>query len=234
MREKLGEKKTFPLIPAGETFGICNLVVDLGEEYWERYKKWQNKILIGFEFPEHMSEYPDKDSEEEGATITRPRTLTKRFKKELVDGNGEKTEFHKFLVKWIGRELKTDDEGYSLFSPEMLIGCCGNVDIVHDTKPSGKVYADIDCVRPLRKPEQKKQVGVVGNTLFLFEKLAEGESPVEAFPKNMLEWVVTAFMKSRQVQTYVAANPVAEEAAAPFVGDAPTGGTVDDDDDFPF
>jgi hypothetical protein len=233
MREKAGEKKTFPPVPAGETYGICNLVVDLGEEYWEKYKKWQDKILIGFELPQHLSEYPDKDSDDDDATITRPRTLTRRFKKELYDGNGEKSEFHKFLVKWIGRELKTDAEGYTLFSPEMLIGCCGNVDIVHDTKPSGKVYADIDCVRPLRKPEQKKQAGVVGNTLFLFEKLAEGDNPIEKFPKDMLEWVQTAFMKSRQVQSYVAANPAAAEASAP-PADAPTGGTVEDEDDFPF
>jgi hypothetical protein len=224
MREKAGEAKSFDPVPTGETLGICNTVIDLGEEYWEKFNKWQDKILIGFELPEHIAEY-----EENGVQVKRPRTLSRRFKKELFNGKGEKSEFHKFLTKWIGRELKVDEEGYTLFKPEMLIGLNGNVDVEHVTK--AKTFAEIECVRPLRSGQEKVKA-TLPSQVFLLERLAEGENPWDAFPKDVMEWVTRAFAASRQGQ---AAGPPPQASQAQASASATTAPAADDDDDdFPF
>ena len=227
MRERAGDKKTYDPIEKKEHRAVCNLVVDLGEEYFAKYNKWNPKILVGFEFPDVIAEYTDNDGKE----VKRPRMLTRRFKRELFNRKGEKSEFHKFLCKWVGRDLKQDAEGYTLFQPKMMLNLCGNLDVEH-TKKGDSTYADIDCIRPLR-PDQEKAVPT-HTTLFQLDDVPDGEDPVDHFPEDVQDWVKEAFMKSKEVTTYGRAQKTPDAQAEAPPAEKGADGALMDDDSFPF
>jgi len=220
--EKPGQKKTFEPVPRKEHQAVCSMVIDLGKEFFEKYNKWNEKILIGFELPNLIADYQNED----GTVTKKPRVLSRRFKRELYDGHGNKSELHEFIVDWLGRDLKTNEEGFIKFDPKALIGLNGNIDVSHNVK-GDKTYADIKNIRPLRDEQTKH--APEGQTVFQLCDVPEGENPVDHFPATAQEWIKKAFMKSQQALSFMGTQKSAEQPPA-----AAETGTQDMDDDFPF
>ena len=84
--------KSFPILPEGSYVAICNMLVDLGQQYNETYKNSSRKVLIGWELPEETIEI-------NGELV--PRTISQRYTASL----NEKSVLRRDLAAWRGRDF---------------------------------------------------------------------------------------------------------------------------------
>lgn len=170
---------SLPPIDGGTYPGICVGVVDLGEQYNEKFKKYEDKVLLIWELP--------------GVTIEiegemKPRWLSKDFSATL----NEKSNLTKFLVPWRGRSFTEDElngEGFDL--AEMLgLGCL--LQVIVEEK-DGNQYNRITSVMgfPVGMP-----CPVTETELVSFDMDAWSDEALEKLPG----WVQERVKKSTQYQ----------------------------------
>ena len=125
-------KKSGPSVPpmeAGTYPAICIGVVDLGEQYSERFKKYGDKLLIIWEIPSQTIQIDGED---------KPRWLSKDFAASLHEKSG----LHKVLVSWRGKafteqELTEDENGFTQFSILDMLGIGCFLQVIVEEKDSG-------------------------------------------------------------------------------------------------
>ncbi len=96
MRIKDRAKPKAPPVEPGVYIGICIGVVDLGEQYSEKFKSYSNKVKIIFEL---VGETVEVDGEQ------KPRQLSK----ELTVSTNKKSSLRPFISSWNMKEY-TDEE----------------------------------------------------------------------------------------------------------------------------
>lgn len=89
-------KPTVPPVEPGVYMAACVGVIDLGEQYSEKYKNYSNKVMLTFEL---LGETVEIDGEQ------KPRQISKIF----AFATGQKSGLRKFLQSWDGKTL-TDSE----------------------------------------------------------------------------------------------------------------------------
>lgn len=103
---KVKKSNPIPPIEGGTYPAVCVGVIDLGEQLNEKFKKYEEKVMLVFELP--------------GQTVTvdgeeKPRWLSREFTNAL----GEKANLSAFLTSWRGKAF-TDAEQESFDLSEML------------------------------------------------------------------------------------------------------------------
>lgn len=89
-------KPAVPPVEPGVYMAACVGVIDLGEQYSEKYKNYSNKVMLTFEL---LGETVEIDGEQ------KPRQISKIF----AFATGQKSGLRKFLQSWDGKTL-TDSE----------------------------------------------------------------------------------------------------------------------------
>lgn len=134
----LSENKgsSIPLLEEGTYPAVCNMLVDLGLQYSERYGKHSRKVLIGWEV---IGETVEIDGKEE------PRTFSARYTASL----NEKSELRKTLKAWRGRDFTLEE--LKEFNLRNIIGAPCFIQIIHNTAANGNIYANLAAVTRLPK-----------------------------------------------------------------------------------
>lgn len=124
--------KTPPVAP-GVYIGICIGVIDLGEQYSEKFKSYSNKVKIIWEL---VGETVEVDGKQE------PRQLSKEF----TVSTSKKSNLRAFISSWNGRNY-TDDEFGELDLFGQIGRACQLQVVLNDTGE----YANVDNLMALPK-----------------------------------------------------------------------------------
>ena len=91
--------KCKPSIPPMEPdvyMAVCTMVIDLGQQYSEKFKKVDNKLLLAFDIPDVTIEV---DGE------TKPRQLSQRY----TYSSNPKGNLYKLLCSWLNKKFGEDE-----------------------------------------------------------------------------------------------------------------------------
>lgn len=128
------ETKKVELIPAGVHMAVCHAIIDIGEQYSEKFDKWNRKVIVIWELPNCKG--TDKDGNE----------FTRKVSKEYSAFLGEKTNLEKDLNAWRGRPFTAEErKGFNLLNI-LGIGC--QIQIIHKEKEKGS-FAEIGGIMAL-------------------------------------------------------------------------------------
>lgn len=181
MSLKLKRKKVakIPPVPGGTYLALCVGVVDIGEQYQQNFKNYQNKLMLIFEIPD---ETVVVDGEE------KPRWLSKEYTASL----NEKSALYKHLVSWRAKpftedELAEDGDGFDVRS--MLGQACMLTVIVKDVE--GGQYNRIENISALPKgiPAPRTE-----SDLLAFDMETREQDVFDALP----EWIRNKIRKSTE------------------------------------
>lgn len=116
--------KCKPSIPPMEPdvyMAVCTMVIDVGQQYSERYKNVSNQILLAFDIPDVTIEVDGVD---------KPRQLSKRY----TYSTNTKGNLYKLLCSWLNKKFGEDELGeLDLFSL-LGRGCQVQVTLKEDGK----------------------------------------------------------------------------------------------------
>lgn len=175
MKIKDRAKPKLPPVEPGVYVAICIGVIDLGEQYSEKFKKYSNDVKIVWELVGVTAEV---DGEQ------KPRQLSRDFRIAL----SKKSTLRAVLSSWNGRQY-TDDEFRELDLFDQLgLPCQLNV-VLNDTGE----YANVDSVIPLPRgmPVPTTSSALLRWDMDQWSDEAFGELP---------EWAQEKIKKSTQYQ----------------------------------
>lgn len=133
MKIKDRAKPKLPPVEPGVYIAVCIGVIDLGEQYSEKFKSYSNKVKFIWEIP---SETVEVDGKQE------PRQLSKEF----TVSSSKKGSLRGFISSWNSKTY-TDDEFLELdLFDQIGLSCQLNV-VLNETGE----YANVDNIMPLPK-----------------------------------------------------------------------------------
>lgn len=176
-------------IPEGTYLAVCNMLVDLGEQYNETYKNSSKKVLIGWEIPEET--YTNADGEE------KPRQITKRYTASL----NEKSTLRKDLAAWRGKNFT--DEELKKFDLRNIVGKSCLLTIIHKDN-NDRVYAQISSISSLPKGMAK---GNLSGEPLIFDLDNDELKLIDFLP----EWIAKIIKNSVTYQERTLVPPAIEE-----------------------
>ena len=133
MKIKDRAKPKLPPVEPGVYLGICVGVIDLGEQYSEKFKSYRNEVQIIWEL---AGETVEVDGE------AKPRQLSRTFSV----ATSKKSGLRGFLSSWNGVQYSDEQFGELDLFDQILRPCQLNV-VLNDTGE----YANVDSVIPLPK-----------------------------------------------------------------------------------
>ena len=194
-------------VEEGTHLGVCSMLIDLGMQYSEIYKKSQRKVLIGWELPDETIEI---DGE------MKPRVLSKRYTANL----SEKSNLRKDLASWRGRDFTPDE--LKAFDLKNIVGASCLLTIIH-SKNGEKTYANIQSVVKLPKGMAKQ---ALSEPPVVFDLDTDPLERVEDMPA----WIAELIKKSETYQARIT-PPVTTAANNQPVPDGNTFQELSDDAD---
>lgn len=133
MKIKDKARPKLPPVEPGVYVAVCVGVVDLGEQYNEKFKKYSNDVRFIWEL---VGETVEADGE------TMPRQLSRTF----TVSTSKKSNLRGFLSSWNGRQYSDEEFGEADLFDQLGRPCQLNV-VLSD---SGE-YANVDSAIPLPK-----------------------------------------------------------------------------------
>jgi len=190
------KKKSGPSVPpmdAGTYPAVCVGIVDLGEQYSETFKKYNDKMLVIWEIPSQTIEIDGED---------KPRWLSKDFSASL----SEKSNLYQTLVSWRGKaftenELTEDETGFMQFSVLDMLGTGCFLQVIVEEK-DGNSYNRITSViaLPAGMPAPATETPLIAFDIDAWDD--------EVF-KSLPGWIQERIKKSTQYQKlHVPTDPV--------------------------
>jgi len=144
----------FDPCPEGDFTAVLVDIVDLGMVTSEKFKKTQPKVMLAFQVDQ---------LDEKGL----PFLVFKRYTNSLH----EKATLHGDLKRWLGKQFDVKALQKDL---EILLGRGARLEIVQNEGSDGKVYSNIDRIRPLAADQK----GPTAHPDFTRKKdRAEGQGP---------------------------------------------------------
>lgn len=173
---------SIPPMAAGTYISVCVGIVDLGEQYSEKFKKYSDKVLVIWEIPSQTIEV---DGE------LKPRWLSKDFASSL----NEKSNLCKFLVPWRGRAFSEEelDESGAGFDLKTMLGTGCMLSVTIGKRDDGSEYNAIAASVGL---PDGIPVPTTATELIAFDTDAWDDKVFESLP----EWVRDRIKKSTQYQ----------------------------------
>lgn len=182
-----------PPIDAGTYPAVCVGIVDLGEQYSETFKKYNDKMLVIWEIPSQTIEIDGGG---------KPRWLSKDFSASL----NEKSNLYQTLVSWRGKaftenELTEDETGFMQFSVLDMLGTGCFLQVIVEEK-DGNSYNRITSViaLPAGMPAPATETPLIAFDIDAWDD--------EVF-KSLPGWIQERIKKSTQYQKlHVPTDPV--------------------------
>ena len=175
MKIKDRAKPKIPPVEPGVYIGICVGVIDLGEQYNEKFKNYRNEVQIVWEL---VGETVEVDGEQKPRQLSRSFSIT----------SSKKSNLRSFISIWNGVQY-TDDQFGDLDMFDQIGRACQLNVVLNDTGE----YANVDSVIPLPKG-YKAPVTDTAPIRWDMEQWDDG-----AFEK-LPEWVQEKIKKSTQYQ----------------------------------
>lgn len=127
----------FQPVAEGTHIARCVQVIDLGQQYNEKYGKWSPQVMYRWEVYDET--YTDQDGKE------MPRLISAKYTQSM----GEKSNLYKMLVGWRGK--KFSDQELEKFNQSVLVGLPCMLTVTHTKTANGYTYANISAVSALPK-----------------------------------------------------------------------------------
>lgn len=128
-----GSSTSIPLLPEDTYPAVCNMLVDLGEQYSEKFDKTSRQILICWEIP---SEKLDNGES---------RRLSKTYTASL----NSKGNLRRDLIAWRGRDFTVDE--LKAFDLKNIVGAPCMLQVIHRVGQDGTKRAVIGGIMKLPK-----------------------------------------------------------------------------------
>lgn len=202
MSLKVKNKKgpSLPPIDGGTYPAVCVGIVDLGEQYNEKFKKYEDKVLFIWEMPSVMIEV---DGEQ------KPRWQSKDFSATL----NEKSNLTKVLVSWRGKNFTDEELNGDGFDLKQMLGEGCLLQIIVEEKDGNQYNKITACMGlPMGMPAP-----VTASELLWFDMDEWDDSAMEKFP----EWVQEKIKKSTQYQKNHAPDTTVEVKAPTAESECP-------------
>ena len=197
MKIKDRAKPKTPPVEPGVYMAVCVGVIDLGEQYSEKFKSYSNKVKFVWALPSETIEIDSKTEE---------RQLSKEFTFSVSKKGGLRT----FLESWNSKTY-SDDEFAELDVFDQLGKPCQLQVVLNDTGE----YSNVANLMPL----PKGMPAPVSNTAFItWDMEAWDDAVFDTLP----EWTKEQIKKSTQYQkdhapdTTVEVKPPAAESECPI------------------
>lgn len=185
MKIKDKAKPKLPPVEPGVYTAVCIGVIDLGEQYSEKFKNYSNKVQIVWEIPTETIEVDGKQE---------PRQLSKDF----TISASNKGNLRGFISSWNSKQY-SDEE----FLEVDLFDQIGKPCLLNVVLNSTGEYANVDNLMPLPKgfpaPES-------GTTPILWDMDKWDDAVFQELP----EWIQEKIKKSTQYQKLHAPETVVE------------------------
>ena len=166
-----GASTTIPLLPEDVYPAVCNMLVDLGEQYSEKFDKLSRKVLIGWELPGEVLENGE----------------TRRLSNTYTASLNSKGNLRKDLISWRGRDFTVDE--LKKFDLRNIVGAPCMLSVIHREGQNGK-YAAIGGIMKMPKG---MPLPTLSNGYIILDLDEEGvEEKMEALP----EWIQTRIKES--------------------------------------
>ena len=133
MKIKNRAKPKLPPIEPGVYMAVCVGIIDLGEQYSEMFKNYNNKCMIVWEIPGETIEI---DGEQ------KPRQLSKEF----TIASSNKSNLRKFIESWNGKSY-SDEEFVEIDLFDQIGKACQLNVVLNSTGE----YANVDNIMPIPK-----------------------------------------------------------------------------------
>lgn len=127
--------REIPILEEGSYVAICNMLVDLGLQFNERYGNSSRKVLIGWVLPEELIEI-------NGEMV--PRAISQRYTASL----NEKSVLRRDLSAWRGRDFTPGE--LEEFNLRNIVGAPCLLQVIH-REYNGKKYANMASIMTLPK-----------------------------------------------------------------------------------
>lgn len=196
MKIKDRAKPKAPPVEPGVYVAICVGVIDLGEQYSEKFKNYANKVKFVWEL---VGETIEVEGEQ------KPRQLSKEF----TISASKKGSLRSFLASWNSKEY-TDDEFGDLDLFDQIGKPCQLQVVLNETKE----YSNVSNLMPLPKgfpvPEMVSE-----------PVLWDMNSWDDEVFKKLPEWIQEQIKKSTEYQKQHAPETSVEVASPPKEQEAP-------------
>lgn len=175
MKIKDRAKLKAPPVEPGVYMAVCVGVVDLGEQYSEKFKNYSNKVKFVWALPSKLIEIDGKQEE-------------RQLSKEFTISASKKANIRSFLGSWNSKSY-TDDDFMELDLFEQVGKSCQLNVVLNDTGE----YANVESIMPLPKgfpaPTTK-------TAFFTWDMEHWDDAAFDALPA----WTREQIMKSTQYQ----------------------------------
>ncbi len=160
-----GSSTSIPLLPEDTYPAVCNMLIDLGDQYSEKFDKTSRQILICWEIP---SEKLDNGES---------RRLSKTYTASL----NSKGNLRRDLIAWRGRDFTLDE--LKAFDLKNIVGAPCMLQIIHRVGQDGVKRAIIGGIMKLPKGMPVPAL-TNGYTIFDLDDL-DAEEKISELP----EWI---------------------------------------------
>lgn len=175
MKIKDRARPKVPTVEPGVYFAVCIGVIDLGEQYSEKFKNYSNRVQFVWELP---SETIEVDGKQE------PKQLSKEFAIATKKNSGLRT----FISSWNSKAY-TDEEFQEVELFEQIGRACQLNVVLNDTGE----YANVDNIMPIPK-------GIPAPISSTRPIMWDMDNWDEEVFKSLPEWVQEKIKKSTQYQ----------------------------------
>lgn len=128
-----GSRTAIPLLPEDVYPAICTMLVDLGDQYSEKFGNTQRKVLISFELPGEKLDNGE----------------TRRLSNTYTASLNSKGNLRKDLIAWRGRDFTVDE--LKKFDLRNIVGAPCMISVIHKVGQDGTKRAVIGGIMKLPK-----------------------------------------------------------------------------------
>lgn len=182
-----GAGTTIPLLAEDVYPAVCCMLVDLGEQYSERFNNTQRKVLISWELPGEKLDNGD----------------TRRLSNTYTASLNSKGNLRKDLISWRGRDFTVEE--LKKFDLRNIVGAPCMLSVIHKVGQDGNKRAVIGGIMKLPKGMPLPTL-TNGFTIFDLD-----DPDAEAKMADLPEWIQTRIKES---ETWKEMEESAEERAA--------------------
>ena len=132
----------FTPAPEGTHFGVCDMVVDMGQQKttFQGVETIKHQIYIRWAIPAERIKWKDADGNEQEGPVVIGKTYTASL--------SEKSNLRKDLQSWRGRAFSAEE--LKKFDVSRLLGVSATISITHNEK-DGRTYANVGAIGGLPK-----------------------------------------------------------------------------------
>ena len=200
------DQSSYEPVSAGIHPAICYGVVDLGDQYSEKYGNYSPWLLLLFEVIDETINI---------GGVEKPKTATYRVFNSNLNSKKGKTQYCKMLESWRGRALSED------FNNSKLIGAPCYLTFTESESSNGDARTYITNINPLPKGFEKPELSGHNKKVFF----DADESPLSDIDNLPQKWMADLVKKSRNYAERTEASiqppeteelPLDDESELPF------------------